>query len=114
MVIAGALAFVGLVMPYVVVPMRRAAGLPTYQWDSDTATSPVRPPSWAPALRQVLHLRARQGRVVSCTRRLQPFSVSCVSPAGCSLSPFPFHPLPPLPLGAVYFRVERARPQAQL
>jgi hypothetical protein len=52
MVIAGALAFVGLVMPYVVVPMRRAAGLPTYQWDSDTATSPVRPPSWAPALRQ--------------------------------------------------------------
>ncbi len=42
MVIAGVLAFTGLVMPYVIVPMRRAAGLPTYQWDSNTSTNPVR------------------------------------------------------------------------
>jgi hypothetical protein len=44
MVIAGVLAFGGLVLPYIVVPMRRAAGLPTYQWDSNTATNPVRSP----------------------------------------------------------------------
>ena len=42
MVISGVLAFVGLVLPYVIVPMRRNAGLPTYQWDSDTSTNPVR------------------------------------------------------------------------
>ncbi len=40
MVISGVLAFVGLVLPYVIVPMRRTAGLPTYQWDSDTSTHP--------------------------------------------------------------------------
>lgn len=44
MVISGVLAFVGLVLPYVIVPIRRNAGLPTYQWDSDTSTNPVRSP----------------------------------------------------------------------
>ena len=42
MVISGVIAFVGLVLPYVIVPMRRNAGLPTYQWDADTSTNPVR------------------------------------------------------------------------
>lgn len=40
MAIAGGIAFVGMLMPYVVVPLRRAAGLPTYQWDADPATHP--------------------------------------------------------------------------
>lgn len=42
MVISGVIAAVGLSLPYLVVPIRRSMGLPTYQWDSDTNTNPVR------------------------------------------------------------------------
>ena len=42
MVISGVIAVIGLSLPYVVVPIRRSMGLPTYQWDSDTNTNPVR------------------------------------------------------------------------
>ncbi len=31
-----------LVLPYVVVPIRKRLGLPTYQWDADPNTHPVR------------------------------------------------------------------------
>ena len=40
MAIAGIIAAAALVMPYVVVPLRRALGLPTYQWDADVRTHP--------------------------------------------------------------------------
>jgi hypothetical protein len=46
MVISGVMAFVGLLLPYVIVPMRRNAGLPTYQWDSDTSSNPVSSYPW--------------------------------------------------------------------
>jgi hypothetical protein len=40
MAIAGLVAFGALVLPYAVVPLRRAWGLPTYQWDADPASHP--------------------------------------------------------------------------
>ena len=42
MVIAGVIAGVSMFMPYVVVPIRRSLGLPTYQWDANPETHPVR------------------------------------------------------------------------
>lgn len=42
MFIAGLLCAVSICLPYTVVPMRRAMGLATYQWDNDPATHPVR------------------------------------------------------------------------
>jgi hypothetical protein len=41
MAVAGIIALGALVLPYVVVPIRRSMGLPTYQWDADPKTHPV-------------------------------------------------------------------------
>lgn len=41
MAVAGFIALGALVLPYVVVPIRRSMGLPTYQWDADPKTHPV-------------------------------------------------------------------------
>lgn len=41
MVIAAVLGIGSIAIPYVVVPIRRHLGLPTYQWDNDPATHPV-------------------------------------------------------------------------
>jgi len=41
MAVAGFIAFGALILPYVVVPIRRSMGLPTYQWDADPKTHPV-------------------------------------------------------------------------
>ena len=40
MALAGLIAAGALALPYVVVPARRAMGLPTYQWDADARTHP--------------------------------------------------------------------------
>jgi len=40
MAVAGLIAAGALALPYVVVPVRRAMGLPTYQWDADARTHP--------------------------------------------------------------------------
>ncbi len=42
MMISGIIAAVAIAIPYVVVPIRRKLGLPTYQWDADPKTHPVR------------------------------------------------------------------------
>lgn len=41
MVIAGVFGLSAIAIPYVVVPIRRSLGLPTYQWDADPSTHPV-------------------------------------------------------------------------
>lgn len=41
MVIAAVLGIGSIAIPYVVVPIRRHLGLPTYQWDNDPSTHPV-------------------------------------------------------------------------
>jgi|APCry1669189665_1035243.scaffolds.fasta_scaffold118096_1 hypothetical protein len=42
MVIAAVLGGVAVSVPVIVVPIRRSLGLPTYQWDADPKTHPVR------------------------------------------------------------------------
>lgn len=42
MVFAAVLGIGSVAIPYVVVPIRRSLGLPTYQWDASPASHPVR------------------------------------------------------------------------
>jgi hypothetical protein len=42
MMLSALLAGVAVAIPFVVVPLRRAAGKPTYQWDNDVVEHPVR------------------------------------------------------------------------
>ncbi len=41
MMISAVIGGVAIFAPYVVVPIRRNLGLPTYQWDADPTTHPV-------------------------------------------------------------------------
>lgn len=43
MAMAGVLGAVAIAIPYIVVPLRRSMGLPTYQWDANPESHPV---SW--------------------------------------------------------------------
>lgn len=70
MMISGVIAAVAIAVPYVVVPIRRKLGLPTYQWDADPATHPVR-------------IRQREG-FQYCVRRI--LTLSRPAPPRCSTS----------------------------
>jgi len=41
MVISACIALGAAALPYVLVPIRKNLGLPTYQWDADPETHPV-------------------------------------------------------------------------
>jgi hypothetical protein len=42
MVLSACIAVGAAALPYVLVPIRKSMGLPTYQWDADPETHPVR------------------------------------------------------------------------
>ena len=97
MVIAGVLAFGGLVLPYIVVPMRRAAGLPTYQWDSNTATNPVRSPFCCCCCCCCCCCSAPPGSSWRSPCRLPAGAAGPPTFRAPRLSPSPLSPLGPLP-----------------
>jgi hypothetical protein len=70
MVLSAALALGAVALPFVIVPARRAANLPTYQWDADPATHPVRcAPDAAGAGRRRGRRPARDGTPPPSTER---------------------------------------------
>ena len=47
MVLSTIIGVSALCLPFIVIPIRRSMGLPTYQWDADVETHPVRARGWA-------------------------------------------------------------------
>lgn len=56
MMISALMAGASVALPLIVVPIRKSLGLPTYQWDGDAKTNPVRR-----AILAVARVRGRTG-----------------------------------------------------